>query len=58
MIDFRKFNNIISLTTYFRTEDKCKQAIIESLWTDGDVVYLYCGEHHIDFISIFVKNKP
>ena len=46
MIDFRKFNHIISLTTYFNSEEKCKQAIIESRWTDGDVVCPYCGEHH------------
>lgn len=46
MIDFRKFNHIISLTTYFNTEEKCKQAIIESRWADGDVVCPYCGEHH------------
>lgn len=46
MIDFRKFNHIISLTTYFNTEEKCKQAIIESRWTDGDVVCPYCGGYH------------
>ena len=46
MIDFSKFNNIISLTTYFSSENKCKQAIIESRWADGDVVCPYCGEHH------------
>ena len=46
MIDFRKFNHIISLTTYFNSEEKCKQAIIESRWSDGDVVCPYCGEHH------------
>lgn len=46
MIDFRKFNHIISLTTYFNSEEKCKQAIIESRWADGDVVCPYCGQHH------------
>lgn len=46
MINFRKFNNIISLTTYFNSEEKCKQVIIESRWSDGDVVCPYCGEHH------------
>ena len=46
MIDFRKFNHIISLTTYFNSEGKCKQAIIESRWADGDVVCPYCGQHH------------
>ena len=46
MIDFKKFNNIISLTTYFNTEDKCKQAIINSRWEEGNVVCPYCGAHH------------
>ena len=46
MIDFTKFNNIISLTSYFNTEAKCKQAIIESRWTDGDIVCPFCREHH------------
>ena len=46
MINFAKFNNIISLTSYFNTKEKCQQAIIESRWGDGDVVCPYCGAHH------------
>lgn len=46
MINFAKFNNIISLTSYFNTKEKCQQAIIESRWADGDVVCPYCGTHH------------
>ncbi len=46
MINFAKFNNIISLTSYFNTKEKCQQAIIESRWADGDVVCPYCGAHH------------
>lgn len=46
MIDFKKFNSIISLTSYFTSDEKCKQAIIESRWSDGDVVCPYCGGHH------------
>ncbi len=46
MINFAKFNNIISLTSYFNTKEKCQQAIIESRWADGDVVCPYCGVHH------------
>ena len=38
MIDFRKFNSLIALTAYFNSEKRCKQAIIESRWYDGDVV--------------------
>ena len=46
MIDFKKFNSVISLTSYFNSDEKCKQAIIESRWADGDVVCPYCGGHH------------
>ena len=46
MIDFKKFNSVISLTSYFTSDEKCKQAIIESRWADGDVVCPYCGGHH------------
>lgn len=46
MIDFREFNNIVSLTSYFNTEEKCRQAIIESRWPDGDVICPHCGQHH------------
>ncbi len=45
-VDFSRFNNIISLTSYFNTKEKCQQAIIDSRWSDGDVVCPYCGEHH------------
>ena len=45
MIDFSKFNNIISLTTYFSSDKKSKQTIIESRWTDENIVCPYCGKH-------------
>ena len=32
MINFSKFNSIISLTSYFTSDAKCMQAIIESRW--------------------------
>lgn len=37
MIDFKKFISVISLTSYFNSDEKCKQAIIESRLADGDV---------------------
>lgn len=46
MIDFSKFDNIISLTSYFSSKKRCEQAVIESRWADGDVVCPYCGRHH------------
>lgn len=35
MINFKKFNSVISLTSYFTSDEKCKQAIIESRWGVG-----------------------
>ena len=35
MINFKKFNSIISFTEYFNSDDKCKQAIIEIRWGVG-----------------------
>ncbi len=46
MIDFSQFDNLISITTYFNSNDVCKKAIIESRWADGDIICPYCGEHH------------
>lgn len=48
MINFKKFNSIISITAYFNSDDKCKQAIIESRWGVGnnqDVICPYCVGH-------------
>ena len=45
MINFSKFNSLYSVATYFNTEEKCQQAIVESRWGD-DVVCPYCGKHH------------
>lgn len=49
MIEFSKFKSLISLVNYFTTNEKCKQAIIESRWGKGegqDIVCPYCGHHH------------
>ena len=49
MINFSKFNSIISLTSYFTSDAKCMQAIVESRWGVGneqDVICPYCGKHH------------
>ena len=46
MIDFENFDNIIALTTYFNSNEICKQVITEKRWRDGDVICPYCGEHH------------
>jgi len=49
MIDFSNFDNILSITTYFNTPKKCKDAIAQARWGTGDeqdVVCPYCGKHH------------
>lgn len=49
MINFKKFNNIISLTSYYNSDEKCKQAITEARWGVGnsqDVVCPYCGKYY------------
>ena len=49
MVNFSKFNSLYSVAVYFSTEDKCRQAIIDSRWGVGDeqdVVCPYCGQHH------------
>lgn len=46
MIDFKQFNNIISLTSFFNTEERCRQAVIESRWPDGNIICPHCGQHH------------
>lgn len=46
MIDFAHFNSLIDIALYFDTPIKCKKAIAQSRWADGDVVCPYCGQHH------------
>ena len=46
MINFSKFNSLYSVATYFNTEEKCQQAIVESRWSDGDIICPYCGQHY------------
>lgn len=41
MINFKKFNNIISLTSYYNSDEKCKQAITEARWDVGIVHLKY-----------------
>ena len=45
-IKFAQFNSLIALYDYFNTEDKCKQAIAQERWGEGDVVCPYCGGKH------------
>ena len=42
MIDLSKFNSLISLATYFDTEDKCKKVLKEQRWGKY-IVCPYCG---------------
>lgn len=57
-----KFNSLIQLLTYFRTEEVCREVITKSRWGD-DVVCPYCGGHHCKkgyrgrFVCPYCKNK-
>lgn len=46
MINFAHFDSLVDIALYFDTPDKCKKAIAQSRWADGDVVCPYCGQHH------------
>jgi transposase-like protein len=46
MIDFSRFDSLFAMTNYFNNETICQKAIIESRWSDGDVVCPHCGKHH------------
>ena len=37
-INFSRFNSLIALVDYFDTEDKCKAAIAQQRWGDGEAV--------------------
>ena len=45
MIDFSKFNSIISVAKHFNEEEVCRQALADARWGD-DVVCPRCGRHH------------
>ena len=45
-INFTHFKSEISLMDYFDTEDKCKAAIAQQRWGDGEAVCPYCGSTH------------
>lgn len=45
-INFTKFNSLIQLTDFFNSEEKCKAAIAQERWGDGEVVCPYCGSTH------------
>ena len=44
MRGLEKFNSLVSLITYFKDDNTCKQFLKEQRWGD-DVVCPYCGQH-------------
>lgn len=46
MIDFSKFNSLISVINFFDTEAKCKEVLYENKWADGEAVCPFCGHTH------------
>lgn len=45
-VNFEKFESLFSVINYFNTEDKCREALAQVRWSDGDVICPYCGQHH------------
>lgn len=46
MVDFSKFNSLVDIALYFDTPKKCKEAIAQARWADGDIICPYCGAHY------------
>lgn len=46
MIDFSKFDSLFQFVNYFNSEERCKKAIAEARWDEGDAVCPYCGCTH------------
>lgn len=46
IVDFTQFDSLISVAAYFSNEERCISAIVQSRWSDGDIICPYCGEHH------------
>ena len=45
MKELSEFDNLFSLTSYFTTEEICKEFLAQQRW-GGDVVCPICGKHH------------
>ena len=45
MIDFTKFKLVVSLISYYNTNEKCLQAIAATRWPNQNVICPYCGMH-------------
>lgn len=45
-IGLEKFDSLISLVTYFKDNDTCKDFLVNQRWSDGDYICPYCGQHH------------
>lgn len=46
MLDFSRFDSLMSLIEFFSSNEACKSFLAESRWSDGDVICPYCGKHH------------
>lgn len=46
MIDFSRFNSLVSVATYFADNKRCKRVLAESRWGKKNAVCPICGEQH------------
>lgn len=45
-LDLTKYTSLFDIAIHFDTPKKCKDALAQSRWADGDVICPYCGRHH------------
>lgn len=45
-VNFTQFNSLLSVTSYFNTEEKCLRTIEKARWENGQAVCPYCGCTH------------
>lgn len=46
MLDFSRFNSLLSVMNYFSSNEVCKDFLAEHRWGDGNAVCPYCGKKH------------
>lgn len=46
MLDFSRFNSLISVINHFSIIDNCKSFLAEQRWGDGKAICPYCGKSH------------
>lgn len=62
LLDFNKFQSLDSLTTYCKSDQDCRDILVQARW-GTDVICPYCGGHHCKvgyrgrYVCPYCKNK-